>query len=1521
MQRKIYNWKRYWCLRDGGFHIDANGFLLRGEYLNKDTIEFESIAELPCLVLLGEPGIGKSRALEDAVAFVSQSFQNDKCFRLDLRSFGNEARLYDALFRGGEIEEWLKGNYRLHFFLDSFDECLLRVDSVAAMLADELKNGKYPIDRLLFRIASRTAEFPRGLENDLREIWKSDEGDAEKIKFYELCPLQASDVRTAVEIEGIEPEIFFKEMTAKNAGTLAARPVTLRFLLDIYRKKNSFPDKLTELYEQGCRVLCDEQNDERRASLVLKGKLTADQRLQIAGRIAAVMVFCNKIAVWKDAETGATDETDVLIRELAGEFERSANIDFPVTEEAVRETLVQTGLFTARGASRLGWSHQTFTEFLAAWYIARQNLDTHQILSLVTYPSDAQKQITPQLQEAAAWLASLRPDVFDELLKTNPLLLLRSDVASFSADLRAKLVDELFKIFAAEQASDWGWHSYYPRLKHPDLAAQLLPVIKDKNAHYLARRFAIDVAEACDLRELQNDLADVILDEFEPDYVRSNAGYALWRVGDVETKKRIKHYAINGSLNDKDERVRGIALLCNWDENLTAKEVFASLVHSPHLHDSYCLFLSRFVEKIKVKDLPNALRWVKETAEQFGGDFSIERVINEIMFFGWENLDTPEVLQSFAEAALTRLRLYNHRIVEFSGIFDEKQISESLADSGKRRRVLKAFAPLLDEEKHDFFGISDSQLLRPRKEDLRWLFDELNNAKTEEEQKIWLSLLGNFYFPWAVEPDVFSILCESYQQNEAVKKYYSWVFTPVKLNTPKAKAQKENYERLTAPRKKMEAELQKNALNPPPKERVLECLERFEKGGIDFWWHLNMQLTLKPLMKVYGDELLFDLRKLPGWQEADAETQSRIIEAAKKYVVEGEPQNAEWVGTNTIFRPAFSAYRALYLLLAESPEFIEQLPAEIWQKWAATIVSYPLNSQGNDKEMLPHQFLVARAYEHAPDEVIEAILKQIDWENEKGDIILFPQRLDVCWDDKFKAALREKLNDKTLKINSWGRILEELLEHGDAPTQEIAQHILTAFIAGEAEMERALFAAASLMRHARSADWWNFVWRAVEKDADFGRAFVESVSGQTRPANKLTESEAAELYLWLIKAFPPAEDPPLPTGGGMAFFVSPRMQITDWRESIVGDLKQRGTPESLVALERIAAASPEIAKRLHWILIEARENVWRHTWQPPTPAELLALLKQKNVATILPPTAEIMKKTLTDNEIGSLMWNGETVADAPALFEFLKTYRDRPNDVVFFVGAGLSMPLFPGWNAILNEMIDETSRKFGRKFPKSEVKKMLKKGGYLEVAEACASELGRTDYAGFIRRKFRKDASEMKPIPLAYAELLKLDVKTILTTNYDQIPEVAGNGNYAVYRNTNSADAMNDFRDGRKMVFKIHGCVTEQSSIVLTRQDYQRIMYQGSELRKAVETILNSKNVIFLGFSLSDPHFDSILDELFVANRGIAQGKFALMEGLSKTEIQRKQARFGLGIIPYQKSADTHPEVLEFVRLLSQVRG
>jgi hypothetical protein len=139
-------------LTDRGYLADPD---LRGPYSNPHLVPFETIAAEPCLVLLGEPGIGKTTALATHVREIQQqSSPALRCLRIDLRAYGSEQRLQRALFDHPEIISWQGDTSILHLFLDSLDESLLRIDTVTDMLIEELEC--WPRQRLFLRIACRS---------------------------------------------------------------------------------------------------------------------------------------------------------------------------------------------------------------------------------------------------------------------------------------------------------------------------------------------------------------------------------------------------------------------------------------------------------------------------------------------------------------------------------------------------------------------------------------------------------------------------------------------------------------------------------------------------------------------------------------------------------------------------------------------------------------------------------------------------------------------------------------------------------------------------------------------------------------------------------------------------------------------------------------------------------------------------------------------------------------------------------------------------------------------------------------------------------------------------------------------------------------------------------------------------------------------------------------------------------------------------------------------------------------------
>lgn len=97
MHSVTYDWTRYWCPREGYYSLEDEGFLYVpvSEYSfgPTDIQTLEAMAAQPCLVLLGEPGIGKSFAtrseFERLEAATVQGSQ-DRVLWFDLRTFGTE---------------------------------------------------------------------------------------------------------------------------------------------------------------------------------------------------------------------------------------------------------------------------------------------------------------------------------------------------------------------------------------------------------------------------------------------------------------------------------------------------------------------------------------------------------------------------------------------------------------------------------------------------------------------------------------------------------------------------------------------------------------------------------------------------------------------------------------------------------------------------------------------------------------------------------------------------------------------------------------------------------------------------------------------------------------------------------------------------------------------------------------------------------------------------------------------------------------------------------------------------------------------------------------------------------------------------------------------------------------------------------------------------------------------------------------------------------------------------------------
>ena len=1195
----VFPWQRFWSprgrepdLSDGGFLIDPGSDL--GKYQNGDLVQISALAEQACLVLLGEPGIGKSHAIDELEREYRQAGdQSDQpgVERINLAAFGDEGRLVDRIATASERARSGRDSGRLFLLLDGLDECPL--PNVAAVLEECLAD--LPRDDLYVRITCRSFEWPATLERALRKLRGSD-----AVSVYGLAPLRRSDVAEACAQYGLDAEAFLTEVSAREVVALTIKPISLRFLLDAFRADGGkLPTSQVLLYQEGCRRLCVENNDRRKAAKVV-GKLDVEERILVAGRIAAITLFCRRSSIARDRDAVGSP-TEMLRFDVLYGMETVRNRRVHVDSAAVAEVL-STGLFTSQGSDSMQWAHQSYADFLAARYLTEHAVSTKKMLSLLTCDADPGGKVIPQLQEVAAWLASMDQGVRHELLQREPELLLRSDITAADPKDRAALVDALLELEAEgySRSYDRSLILRYGKVAHSSLADQLRPyILRDSSAPSSVRGLAIDFARVCNLRELQEELLDLVLDHAQPVRVREDATRAVRDVADDHVIERLRPVALTQFGEDPEDSIKGNALYALWPKHISADELFTSLTppKRPNLLGSYRWFLiNDLVPRLPVIAIPRALTWLlgQLMADQLSYDH--DRMITALLETAYEHLYEPGVLDLLVQVLLAGVTdpAGRHVFVQTN-----IPVGDLLGgDTSKRRAIVLRLISSLGRGTGYFLLDLMRHLLK--NEDILWLLGEARSARDAQTCAVRAEVVRAFFDRSSVEH--IDAIVESSVQNETLVGVFAQFIQPVDLASPEAASMREQYRELDELNQRRHES--NPPLDPPPAQRIVARLDAFESGTLAAWWLLNMELTLEPNSLVYGNEGEPDLTKLYGWQHADEETMLRIVNVAAEYIVRASPQNEEWLGNPTTFhRPACAGFRALYLLQTHSPSSLEALPPEVWRKWAAIILAYPYATDDMERQ----RRLVTLCYRHAPQEIVDTAVALIGRECAASPHPLhFLELLAQCWDDRLGSQLLAYAQGAGLAAECMGDLLRHLLVHTVPGAAEWAESLVRQWRQDAPARAYALAAGKALLTHAGNLGW-AAVWELLQSDREAGRELTLAVAHWFQMGQatvnlfySLSEKQVVELFLWLSEEFPRGEDP-IPNG-----FVGERYMVGQWRDAAVQALTQRGTPTAVAELQRLAIARTDLPW-LKWRVVESGAQMRAQTWIPVSPEAVLKL--------------------------------------------------------------------------------------------------------------------------------------------------------------------------------------------------------------------------------------------------------------------------------------------------------------------------
>jgi len=1199
--RQRFPWKRYWCPPDGKLQLEETGFLVDpedlGKYVKLDTVSFEKIQNTPCLILLGEPGIGKSIAIETELEALKQRLNSktDLLLHINLKDYSSEEYLNKSIFESEGWKNFMDAKHTLHLFFDSLDEVRVRIDNITRLITKEI--AKAPRDRLFLRIACRTADWPLSFQTELSRLWGKDE-----VRIYELAPLRLADVRNTLELLGINTDSFLQAVEERNVGVLASKPVTLNFLLNLFQKNGHLPKSSFELYELGTLLLCEEPDIERREKGELKkeyiGLFSAEQRLAVASRIAAVMAFSAKVAIRKDLSHEELREGTITLNELSGGKEKLSSGTFNISEDAIRETL-GTGLFTSRGENYFGFAHQTYMEFLAACYL--KDAPFEQLKGFLFHPHNDDKVI-PQLQETAVWMSGMRLDVFSWIINSEPEILLRTDVAIFNDDIRGRLVAALLQKIKEEQLFDhWSFYKYYRKLCHPKLSQQLESIIKNKALSFILRRAAIDIAEACNEKDLLKVLATLALDEGEQYYIRTQAAHAVWTIGDDDIQEKLEPLACGLAGDDPDDELRALGMRCLWPKKWTLVQLLKNITppRKDFLIGAYKMFLSHdavahLQKKNVAEDLPEALSMIKKwkvSKTSYSLSYFAE-LYDEIIRLAWDMIPDNRIMEGLSEVIIARKKEYQPIV----STKEEKQWDDLTSDGNKRQFIVTHIVEKSEADEKVIGMLSYRPTPLVCDSDFAWLLEQIETA-SPSKQALWAILIMNT-LNYDHPTDWISKFLEVHSRVPILQEKYPTFWGLDSELSRQAKAHhlmRLRWEKRSVPKKP----------RPSIQKKTMTALQEIEQGYYEKWQDLTYFLSLNQETGELNSWPT-NIKEMPLWKTLDGQCQQRVEEAAKQFLLNCNPGSDEWFGKGSYSWRSVAVHTAIFLACANEEIFLN-ISDDTWKKWIPYMVDSYITFHNSEL----YCFLFRLAYEKAPTETRQYFVRLIEAENERNGHILFINHLKNCWNHDLDLLIVESLGSSVIKNGSFEDLVDFMVAQGIADAEDTVVGRLSKFNKGDNLSKDIFLQAIVLVLTYWGEKYWARICEIFAEYPDSVAEIIARIANGRNDTvgvvNNLSEAHLAEFYYLTCQKYPHEEDPKIEG----VHMVGTRELIVDLRQAIVSSLVNKGTKAALAAIEFLINKLPNQRLWLIWKLREAESITLKKIWLPPSPTQIISTLQDR----------------------------------------------------------------------------------------------------------------------------------------------------------------------------------------------------------------------------------------------------------------------------------------------------------------------